>query len=1077
VSQSPITTARRDVRLLGCALFVILITATLTPAFAQRQTLSGHVPQAVRDLNLQPIGRLAATNRLHLAIGLPLRNQTAIGTLLKQLYDPASPQYGQYLTPDQFAQQFGPTAQDYQAVVAFVQANGLTVTATYPNHVLVDVEGTVAAIENALHVTMQVYNHPTESRTFYAPDTDPALDLAIPILHIGGLDNYSIPRPNFKLRQPAAAPNVAPNSGSGPSGNYMGNDFRAAYVPGSALNGSGQNVGLLQFDGYTPSDIAYYENLAGLPSVTLSNVLIDGATGAPSGNGGEIEVSLDIEMVVSITSGGVSHVILYMAPNPSPWEDLMNQIAVDNSCKQISSSWTGGGPDPTAEAALIEMAMQGQSFFNASGDSDAYTNNEAIAFPADSTNVTSVGGTTLTTTGPGGSYVSETNWNWGYDVNCSCYVGSSGGISTYYSIPPWQQGVSMASNQGSTSMRNIPDVALVAANVYVRADGADQIGIGGTSCAAPLWAGFTALVNQQGTANGKPPVGFLNPALYNIGLGTNYNFCFHDITAGNNEWPGSPSKFVAVAGYDLCTGWGTPNGTNLINTLVGSLTNAYLELTGSIVSGGNGSGVIDADDCKFLGLIVQNIGGAAATGVNATLSTTTPGVTIAQPSSAYPSIAPGSTATNTMSFQISTSPSFVCGTPISLSLALSYSGGSATNAISLSTCTSCQSQQVSGGLTASSPTQTGRLTRNYVVSSCGSPKSCPGYLTTRGAFRYEPYSFTNTTSGTICVNVTITTPCAGQSTTGLFTAAYLGNFNPASLCSDYLADQGGMTTSSGTFSFTVPANTNFTVVVNDVGSGSFCSSYTLTFSGLPCYVDGGGACTGIVASFSATPTSGGAPLAVTFMDTSTGNITNRFWSFGDGGTTNVTTNSVAYTYVSPGVYSVTEIVTGLGGSATDTVANLINVYSPFAWWEQTYLNNTNCALCAGNISYTGDGMSNTNKFLAGFNPTNSAAYLRVISIATSGANVIVTYLGASGDTNYVPGILLRTNVLDFTTGDPTGNYINGGWQNTFQTNILGVGLTYDGSGGTGLGTVTNMTDFGGATNGPSRYYRVRVLLP
>ena len=88
---------------------------------------------------------------------------------------------------------------------------------------------------------------------------------------------------------------------------------------------------------------------------------------------------------------------------------------------------------------------------------------------------------------------------------------------------------------------------------------------GGTSCAAPLWAGFTALVNQQAAAAGQATVGFLNPALYAIGKGASYTSNFHDITTGNNFSSSSPSKFSAVAGYDLCTGWGTPNGTNLIN--------------------------------------------------------------------------------------------------------------------------------------------------------------------------------------------------------------------------------------------------------------------------------------------------------------------------------------------------------------------------------------------------------------------------------------------------------------------------------------------------------------------------------
>jgi hypothetical protein len=211
------------------------------------------------------------------------------------------------------------------------------------------------------------------------------------------------------------------------------------------------------------------------------------------------------------------------------------------------------------------MASQGQSFFNASGDSDAFTG--SITFPSDSTNITQVGGTTLTTTGPNGSYVSETVWNWGLDQGS--YVGSSGGISTYYSIPGWQQGINMTANHGSTTLRNVPDVALTADNIYVRYGNGSSGTFGGTSCAAPLWAGFTALVNQQAVASGRATVGFVNPAIYTIGKGANYAVDFHDITAGNNTWPGSPANFYAVPGYDLCTGWGTPAGQSLINALAG----------------------------------------------------------------------------------------------------------------------------------------------------------------------------------------------------------------------------------------------------------------------------------------------------------------------------------------------------------------------------------------------------------------------------------------------------------------------------------------------------------------------------
>ena len=560
---------------IGFGIFFMAVVCLLLGAMpgraAGKHVLHGHVPAAVSYLT--PVRYLQGSQHLNLAISLPLRNQQALDDLLRQINDPSSPNYRHYLTPEQFTQQFGPSEADYMALINFAKSHGLNVTEMHPNRMILDVEGSVSNIQGALAVTLLGYQHPSEAREFYAPNTEPSVDLDVPILHISGLDNYSLPHPRYKVNsRDAKAPvgnaqayTVSSNSGgSAPNGCYMGNDFRAAYAPGVALTGSGQTVGLLQFDGYTASDITYYENLAGLPHVTLTNVLLDGFNGTPTGNGGEVEVSLDIEMAISMAPGA-SNIIVYEAGPNGNWHDILNRMATDNLAKQISCSWysSGQGADPVADQIFQQMAAQGQSFFSASGDSDAFTG--LIPFPGDTPYITEVGGTTLTTSGFGGPYASETVWNWGGGS------GSGGGISTQYSIPTWQQGISMTGNLGSTTKRNVPDVALTADNVYVRANGVDQ-NIGGTSCAAPLWAGFMALVNQQAVMNGLTTVGFINPAIYAIGKGTNYTSDFHDTTTGNNFSSSSPAKFPAAGGYDLCTGWGTPNGIGLINALAGPPT-------------------------------------------------------------------------------------------------------------------------------------------------------------------------------------------------------------------------------------------------------------------------------------------------------------------------------------------------------------------------------------------------------------------------------------------------------------------------------------------------------------------------
>jgi subtilase family serine protease len=472
--------------------------------------------------------------------------------LLKRLDDPSSPDYRHFLTVAQFTQRFGPTTKDYQAVVKFARSKGFSVTNTPANRLLVDMNGTVSQINKAFHVAMTNYRHPTENRTFYSPDREPSLDLNVPIAHIAGLNNFSLPRPKFK-RAPA---NFRRNSvGSGPSGAYLGGDMRAAYYGGTALTGSGQSVGLLEFDGYNMSDVT--ASFAGQPnSVLIRNVLLDGASAASDGDDGE--QVLDIVQAASMAPG-LSQIRVYIAPGTSQIGvgdvDIFNEMATENIAKQLSCSW-GWNPDDTTQLDPIfrEFEAQGQNLFVASGDAGGYTGSNSTdnSYPAESVYVVAVGGTDLSTNGAGGPWQSETAW-----------VDSSGGpADDGFAIPSWQAGVANSSNQASTTIRNVPDVAAEAnTDNYACDQGSCAGDYGGTSFAAPRWAGFLALVNQQVMAHGNSPLGFLNPSIYSIGKSASYNDDFHDITSGSN------GKYSAEPGYDLVTGWGSPNGAGLINAL------------------------------------------------------------------------------------------------------------------------------------------------------------------------------------------------------------------------------------------------------------------------------------------------------------------------------------------------------------------------------------------------------------------------------------------------------------------------------------------------------------------------------
>jgi uncharacterized repeat protein (TIGR03803 family) len=496
---------------------------------------------------------MPSNRTLDLVISLPLRNQDALTNLLHDIYDPSSPSYRKFLTSAGFAQRFGPSAADYDKAASFFKAHGFTVTGRHENRTLLDVRGNAATIENALHLRLHEYRHPNENRTFHAPDSQPAIDLDVPVLAVNGLDDYALPRPlgsavPVDLADFTAVPYA---SGSGPLGTLLGGDFRAAYATGVSLDGAGEAVGIFSLDGYYPADILAYENLAGLPHVAVTNVLVNGFNGAPGGN--NVEAALDISMSVSMAPG-LSKVIMYEGKVPL---DVLNTMATDNQARQLSCSWGFQPPvDPARDQIFLQFAAQGQSFYQASGDLGAW--GKGIFPPSDNPYITIVGGTTLQVNLPDGTWQSEVAW-----------TGSGGGVSTNYSMPPWQQGVNMAANLGSTTMRNIPDVAATADGFFwLIANNGEFFIVGGTSGSTPLWAGFTALANQQAAFSNSPPIGFANPALYAIGKSAAYGSAFHDVVSGNNTNGTSTNKFFAVPGYDLCTGWGTPNGGNLIASLI-----------------------------------------------------------------------------------------------------------------------------------------------------------------------------------------------------------------------------------------------------------------------------------------------------------------------------------------------------------------------------------------------------------------------------------------------------------------------------------------------------------------------------
>lgn len=481
------------------------------------------------------MGALAPDTPLSVAVSLKLHNTEGLNQFLADVANPASPGYRHYLTPAQFDARYGPTRSDIATVTSFLTSAGLTVKDV--DGQVVDATGSAAAISHAFGTTISTYRQ--ANREYYANDSAPAVpaSVAAVVAGVAGLDDHTV-HTNDAVHKPAA-PAV---SGFTPS------QLHTAYNTGSLGTGSGESVALWEFDGFQQSNISAYDKQFGISPSAPTTVSVDGANYNSNPGDGQGEVELDIEIVQGMASSVKTYV--YEAPNSDQGQiDMANAIASQDKVQVTSISWgeceteSSSATTTSTDNALAQGAAEGISFYSASGDSgsdDCQDGTTAVDYPGSDPNVSSVGGTSLKT-GSGGAYKSEVAWN-------SDGGSSGGGVSTVFKAPSWQT--------GSGGMRTVPDISSDAdpnTGYAVYSAGSWQE-YGGTSCAAPMWAGFTALYNAKSGSS----LGNANPALYKVGdAGT----AIHDITSGNN------GAYKAGKGYDEVTGLGSYNGANLAAAL------------------------------------------------------------------------------------------------------------------------------------------------------------------------------------------------------------------------------------------------------------------------------------------------------------------------------------------------------------------------------------------------------------------------------------------------------------------------------------------------------------------------------
>ena len=504
------------------------------------------------------VGKADPAERLEVSVILRHRASDALKGRVASLATGERPD--RHLSREAFAQQFGADPADIAAVKKFAGAHGLAVVEEDAARRTVVLSGTVTQFNNAFGVDLQTFEHPGgtyRGRTgaVHLPD-----ELHGVVTAVLGLDNRPQAQPRFRTRPSLGNAHWRPALAQPAS--FTPTELASLYGFPSGT-GQGECIGIIELGGgYRIADLQKYFAELKITAPKVSAVSVDHGRNNPTGdpNGPDGEVVLDIEVAGAVAPG--ASIVVYFAPNTDAgFRDAVSKAVHDatNKPSVISISW--GGPESSwtpqsmtaFDEALQAAAAMGVTVCVASGDdgsSDGVDDGADHAdFPASSSYSLACGGTNLHATGT--SITSESVWNNGAHGGAS-----GGGVSSFFALPSYQEGLQVSKTHGSAQplhMRGVPDVCGVAdpqTGYEVRVDGSDTV-VGGTSAVAPLWAGLIARIN----ATKASPVGFINPALYT------HSGALRDITNGNN------GTFAAAAGWDACTGLGSPNGQKVADAV------------------------------------------------------------------------------------------------------------------------------------------------------------------------------------------------------------------------------------------------------------------------------------------------------------------------------------------------------------------------------------------------------------------------------------------------------------------------------------------------------------------------------
>jgi kumamolisin len=467
-----------------------------------------------------------------------------------------------HMSRAEYESAYGADPADLNQIKKFAQEFGLKVheTGTELARRTVMLSGTASNLQKAFHVELKEYSHPKGNFRGRVGAISVPADYADIITGVFGLDNRPQAEPHFRL---LPQPERHKRKTTTATASHDPNEVAQIYdYP--AGDGTGQCIGIIELGGgFQLDDLSNYFSSLNINEPQVISVSVDGGTNSPSTpDSADGEVMLDIEVAGAIAPA--AKIVVYFTPNTD--QGFLDAIttAVHDSANQpsvISISWGAAESQWTSQAltnfdeAFQAAAAMGVTVCVASGDngsSDGVNDgNNHVDFPASSSFALGCGGTTLQTSNE--QIVSEVVWN---DLPNGGATG--GGVSNVFPLPTWQNGFDVPAPTVQGGGRGVPDVSGDAdpnTGYNILVDGENEV-VGGTSAVAPLWAALVARINQQ---IGKP-IGFLNPVIYAKAVEASG---FHDITQGNN------GAFSAAAGWDPCTGLGSPDGVPLEAALTG----------------------------------------------------------------------------------------------------------------------------------------------------------------------------------------------------------------------------------------------------------------------------------------------------------------------------------------------------------------------------------------------------------------------------------------------------------------------------------------------------------------------------